>query len=177
MAVYASRPLTTIDYLAARAASLATVVFGFLYLPHLVLFLGRAWVSDDGFFSYLTGNLEILWQTALGSVVYFVAFASLGLLIASFASRSSIAAGVLLGLVTISGPTTAALVDSETLDSAGLLALQHHPGYVKDWIMDAGVHRWIPERAGFEPVASLAMIIVIAVVAAIVVAERYRRLR
>ncbi len=43
--VYASRPLTTSDYLTGRAAALAAVVFGFMYFPHLVLFFGRAWTS------------------------------------------------------------------------------------------------------------------------------------
>ncbi len=177
MAVYASRPLTTADYLAGRAASLGTVVFGFLYLPHLVLFIGRAWVSDDGFGSYVTANVEILWQTALASVVYFVAFGSLALLVAAFATRSAAAVFAVVLAVPVSGPASAVLVDSGTFAGAGLLALQHHPGYVKDWILGDNAHTWIPERAGFDPVVSLAMIAIIAVAASAVVLERYRRLR
>ena len=63
--VYASRPLTTWDYLLSRASALAAVVLGFLWLPHVVLFLGRAWVSSRGFGSYVTGEFEVLGTTAL----------------------------------------------------------------------------------------------------------------
>jgi ABC-2 type transport system permease protein len=89
LAIYASRPLTTIDYLSGRALSLASVVIGFLWLPHLVLHLGRAWVSDQGFGSYITGNLDVLATTAVASVVYFIALAPLAFLVATFATRTS----------------------------------------------------------------------------------------
>lgn len=175
MAVYASRPLTILDYLGARAASLATVVFGFVWLPHLVLFLGRAWVDDDGFGNYVMGHLDDLWQTALASVVYIVAYGSLAFLVAVFSTRTALAVFVFLIVVPISGPTTGALVDSGT-SIVGLAALQHHPGYVKDWIMSSDTHRWIPERAGYEPIVSLIVILVVALIAAAAVVRRYRRL-
>ena len=174
MSVYASRPLTRYDYLAGRGAALATVVLAFLYLPHIVLFIGRAWVSGDGFGTYFGDNLSTLWETALASLVYVLAFAPLAFLIAAFSKRASVAAAVFLGVVTISGPTTGELVDSG-FDILGLGALQHHPGVVKDWLLDASTHTWIPERAGFEPVVSLLVILGIAVVAVLAVSARYRR--
>jgi ABC-2 type transport system permease protein len=177
MAVYASRPLTTADYLIGRAASLGTVVIAFLYLPHLVLLIGRAWVSDAGFVEYLGDHLDVLAQTALASVVYVVAFGSIALAVAAFAGRTAAAVFAVVLIVPVSGPASAVLVDSGTFPGAGLLALQHHPGYVKDWILADDAHAWIPERAGFEPVVSLAMIAVIAAAAAVVVYQRYRRLR
>ena len=177
MAVYASRPLSMADYLAGRAASLGTVVFAFMEIPHLVLFFGRAWVSDDGFGSYVVDNVSVLWETSLASLLYFVMYASLGFVVAAFASRPAIAAGVLVGVISISGPATDALVSTGTFRVAGLLALQHHPGYVKDWIMGDDVRTWIPEAAGFEPAVSLAIIAAVAAVSAVVVLRRYRRLR
>lgn len=177
MAVYASRPLTLADYLVGRTAALGTVVVGFLYLPHLVLLVGRAWVSDDGFGGYVTDHLDVFWRTALASAVYFVAFGSLALLVAAFAKRTAAAVFTVVLLVTVSGPAAAVLVDSDTFDGAGLLALQHHPGYVKDWILADDAHRWIPERAGFDPIVSLLMIGILAVAAGAVVYERYRRLQ
>lgn len=172
LAIYASRPLTTADYVGMRAASLATVVFGFLWLPHVVLFLGRAWVN--GFGSYVTENAEILWQTALSSVVYFAAYAPLGFLVAAFSKRTSLAAGVFLGVVTISSAATRGLIDAG-FDIMGIFAFQHHPGYVKDWIMDSSTHQWIPEDAGFDPSVSLLVIIVVALLAGFVVYARQRR--
>lgn len=172
LAIYASRPLTTADYVGMRAASLATVVFGFLWLPHVVLFLGRAWVN--GFGSYVTENAEILWQTALSSVVYFAAYAPLGFLVAAFSKRTSLAAGVFLGVVTISSAATRGLIEAG-FDIMGIFAFQHHPGYVKDWIMDSSTHQWIPEDAGFDPSVSLLVIIVVALLAGFVVYARQRR--
>lgn len=173
LAVYASRPLTTLDYLAGRAAALAAVVFGFLYLPHVVLFFGRAWVSPVGFGTHVVDNAGILWQTALASLVYMVAFAAPAFLVAAFSNRIAVASGVYLGIMTISGPTSRALVDAG-FDPLGLAALQHHPGFVKDWIMGSSTRTWIPEAAGFDAWASLAAIVVVTAVAAAVVVIRYR---
>lgn len=174
MAVYASRPLTTGDYMTWRAASLATVTFGFLWLPHLVLYLGRAWVSDAGFGSYLTDNADVVWDTGLASLGYLAAFAPLAFVVAALSSRPSVAAAVFIGVVTVTGPTTRALVDGG-FDVLGLGALQHHPGVIKDWIMSATTHSWIPTDAGFEPVVSLLVVGVIAVLCAVIVYARYRR--
>ncbi|MFQ5947875.1 MAG: hypothetical protein ACE5KX_03325 [Acidimicrobiia bacterium] len=175
LAIYASRPLRLTDYLAARAAALALLVIGFLYLPHLVLLFGQAAVAREGFGSYLVDNLDVLWKAAAGSLVYFVAYASVAFLVAAIASRVPMAAGIFLGVVTISGPTTAALTDSG-LPLFSLGALQHHPGYVKDWIFGTSTHNWIPERAGYEPALSLAVIAVLALAAALLLLRRYRRL-
>ncbi|MEX1207936.1 MAG: hypothetical protein WEE36_04905 [Acidimicrobiia bacterium] len=172
LSVYASRPLTTADYVSMRAASLATVVFGFLWLPHVVLFLGRAWV--EGFGSYVTDNFEVLWQTALASAVYFLAFAPLAFLVAAFSKRSSLASGVFLGVVTISSAATRGLIEAG-IDFMGLFAFQHHPGYVKDWIMGSDTHQWIPEDAGFDPAVSLLVVVVVAALSSIAVLARQRR--
>jgi ABC-2 type transport system permease protein len=173
MAVYASRPLKAIDYVGARAASLAAVVFGFVWIPHLVLFVGRAWTSQDGFGNYVTGNLDLLWQTALATLVYLAAYGSLAFLVAAYSSRPAMA--VVIFLITIA----AWRATSEALISAGykvvaLLAVTDHPGYVKDWIMGSGSETWLPQQAGFDPIVSLAAILIIGVVAAYAVLRRYR---
>lgn len=172
--VYASRPITTIDYLIGRGAALATVVVSFLWFPHLVLFLGRAWVSTQGFGSYVTSEAGVLLTTLAASIAYFAAFAPLAFAVASVSKRAALAAGVFLGMITISGPTSASLVDAG-FPSLGLFALQHHPGYVKDWILDSSTHSWIPERAGYEPILSVVVILTVAVASWLVVLFRQRR--
>jgi len=171
MSVYASRPLTTPDYVAGRATALAIVVFAFLWIPHLVLFTGRAWV--DGFGSYVAEHYEILWQTALVSVVYFIGYTSIAFLVAAFSKRTAVAAGVFLGIVMMSG-ATAALVEAG-YSAFGLGAILDHPGYVKDWILGASGGDWIPEQAGMEPITSLMVIVVMAVATGLIVIGRYRR--
>ncbi|HUU61274.1 MAG TPA: hypothetical protein VMX37_02695 [Acidimicrobiia bacterium] len=173
--VYASRPLATNDYLLGRAAALATVVFAFMYFPHLVLFFGRAWVSDDGFGSYVTGHWGDLWQTALASLVYFAALAPLAFLFAAYSKRPALGAGAFIGVMALSSPATSALVVEAGFDPFGLFALQQHPAVVKDWIMGAPSAHLVPQRAGFDPWVSLAAIIVVALLAAVLVMRRYRR--
>ncbi len=174
MSVYSSRPLTTVDYLTGRATALLFVVFGFLWLPHIVLFIGRAWVSSGGFGDYVTDNFPVVWETALASFVYFIGYASVAFLIAAFSSRTSVAAGTYLGVMTLSGPITESLVEAG-FPALGLGALQHHPGYVKDWILDDSTRTWIPEQAGIEPITSLLVIVVLSLATGLVVAGRYRR--
>ncbi len=173
LSVYASRPLTTPDYVAGRAGALAIVVFAFLWLPHVVLFIGRAWVSDAGFGDYFFDNFETLWQTAAASVVYFAAYTSIAFLVAAFSKRTSVATGVYLGVVMLSN-ATAELVNAG-FSVFGLGALQHHPGYVKDWILGTSTQTWIPEEAGMEPVMSLVVIGALSVAAGLIVVGRYRR--
>ena len=171
--VYASRPLTTNDYLAGRAAALATVVFGFMYLPHLVLFFGRAWVSGDGFGSHVAGQWGDLWQTAVASLAYFAALAPLAFLFAAYSKRLALGAGAFIGVMALSTPVANALVEVG-FDPFGLLALQQHPVVVKDWILGVRSAHLVPQQAGFDPWVSLAAIVVIALVTGVLVARRYR---
>ena len=172
--VYASRPLTTGDYLTGRAATLGVVVFGFMYFPHLVLFFGRAWTSDDGFGSFVAANAGVLWQAALASLGYFVALAPLAFLFAAYSKRLTLGAGAFIGVMAMSTPVANALVEVG-FDPAGLLALQQHPVVVKDWILGVRSAHLVPQQAGFDPWVSLAAIVAIALVAGVMVVRRYRR--
>jgi ABC-2 type transport system permease protein len=173
MAVYASRPLTAVDYIGARALSMAAVIFGFVWLPHLLLLIGRAWTSSEGFTSYLTGHLDLLWQTALATVVYLVAYGSLAFLVAVFSSRPALAVVIFLVVLAALRATIAALVDAG-YHVVALAAFTDHPGYVKDWIMGAHSETSLPETAGFDPIVSVAAIVVIGAIAAFAVLRRYR---
>ena len=70
----------------AWAASMAAVVFGFVWVPHLVLLIGRAWTSSDGFGDYLVGNLDVLWETALATLVYIAAYGAIAFLVAVYST-------------------------------------------------------------------------------------------
>jgi len=174
--VYASRPLASGDYLLGRAAALITVVVAFMEFPHIVLFLGRAWVSDDGFGSYLTAHAGVLWQTTLACLVYFAALAPPAFLFAAHARRPALATGTFVGMMVVLTPATQALVDEAGFNIFGLFALQQHPAVVKDWIMGAaGGRRWVPQHAGYDPWVSLVVIAAVALVAGYLVVRRYRR--
>jgi ABC-2 type transport system permease protein len=171
--VYASRPLTTLDYLAGRAAALAVVVFSFMYLPHLVLFFGRAWTSGDGFGSYVASHAGVLWQAALASLVYFLALAPPAFLFAAYSKRLTLGAGAFIGVMAVSTPVSDALAEVG-FEPAGLLALQQHPGVVKDWILGVRSGHLVPQQAGFDSWVSLTAIVIIALLTGALVARRYR---
>jgi hypothetical protein len=118
-------------------------------------------------------HYEILWQTALVSIVYFIGYTSIAFLVAAFSKRTAVAAGVFLGIVMMTG-ATAALVEAG-YSAFGLGAILDHPGYVKDWILGASGGDWIPEQAGMEPITSLMVIVVMAVATGLIVIGRYRR--
>ena len=173
MAVYASRPLKATDYVAARAASMAVVVFGFMWVPHLLLLIGRAWTSQDGFGSYLTGHIEVLWETALATLVYIVAYGALAFLVAVYSSRPTLA--VFLYLVAFYAVLATVQAIAETgYEIAGLASVPDHAGYLKDWIMGSNTEEWLPEAAGYGPIVSLVIIIGIGVAVAFAVLRRYR---
>ncbi len=179
--VYFSRPLAVRDYLIGKALAYATVILSFWLVPQLLLHLGLAALSREGFLSYLGRTTDILWQVPLAALAYFVLHASLSFLTASFINRvGAAAAAFLIGSL---GLNLVALFAQEAADDtpgsrwAALLATEQHPRYVRDWIF--GVHEsveWIPAQAGFGPGVSLAVIVGLAVVSAALVGWRYRRL-
>jgi ABC-2 type transport system permease protein len=172
--VYASRPLTTADYLGSKAAALVGLVAGFMMLPQLMLWLGLAGLSSDGFLSYLTSNVGDLARAALAVVVYMAAYLPVAFAVGSLATRTAVSAGAFAAAFFATSPLSAGIIDNQGPDLIGLAALEHHPRYVRDWIFDTNTHDWIPERAGYEPIVSLLVIVVVAVISVFIVARRYR---
>ena len=179
--VYFSRPLALRDYLFAKASAYAVVVLSFWLVPQLLLHLGLAALSREGFLSYLGRTTDILWKVPLAALVYFVLHASLSFLTASFINRVGGAAAAFLagslGLNLVALFFQEAVEDGPGARWATLLATEQHPRYIRDWIF--GVHEsaeWIPAQAGFGPGVSLAVVAGVAVVSVALVGWRYRRL-
>jgi len=157
------------------------VILSFWLVPQLLLHLGLAALSREGFLSYLSRTTDILWKVPLAALAYFVLHASLSFLAASFINRvGGAAAAFLAGSL---GLNLVALIFQEAVeDAAGtrwasLLATEQHPRYIRDWIF--GVHEsaeWIPAQAGFGPGVSLAVVVGLAAVCVVLVGWRYRRL-
>ena len=62
-----SRLLTGTD-VTAKVGAIAFIVFGFGFLPQVVLFVGQMLVSD-GALEYFTDNGEVLWQVPVAVAV------------------------------------------------------------------------------------------------------------
>ena len=179
--VYFSRPLAVRDYLFAKAIAYAVVILSFWLLPQLLLHLGLAALSGEGFLSYLGRTTDILWKVPLAALAYFVLHASLSFLAAAFINRVGGAAAAFLagslGLNLVALFFQEAVEDAPGTRWASLLATEQHPRYIRDWIF--GVHEsaeWIPAQAGFGPGVSLAVVVGVAAVSIVLVGWRYRRL-
>jgi ABC-2 type transport system permease protein len=178
LAVYLSRPLRTLDYLAAKAAALGILFLAFLLVPQTIFHLLLGVFSPDGFTTYMVDNLDVLWQVPAASVVYFFGYASVALIFATLIPRVGFAAGIFLAVMIMLNPLTEFL--AEFADFAGsefgaLLALEAHPHLVRDWIFGAPTGGYQVVQAGFEPGVALATIVGMAALALAVAWSRYRR--
>lgn len=180
LSVYSSRPLTPDDYIGTRAASLLTVVAGFMLIPQVLMYVGFAALSSSGFFSALLDNVDEIPKILVATVVYAVAIAPLVLLISTIASRKAAATGIYLGVLFVGTGLAAALVEATSVPGsrfAALFAVGEHADYVRDWVFGLAVSSdRVMANAGFDPWVSLAVIAVVAVASSIFVVWRYRRL-
>jgi ABC-2 type transport system permease protein len=178
LSIYSSRPMLPSDYIAARFASLLTVVIGFMLVAQLLMYIGFAALDDRGFFSALWGNAGDLVRIIASASVYALAYAPLAFLIATVANRKSAATGVYLGVLLIGSILSSIIVESTLLSGrryAAMLAFAQLPIQVTDWIWGTS-HDTPMQNAGFDPWVSLAVILVVAVVSTGIVVWRYRRL-
>ena len=179
LAVYLSRPLRTIDYLAAKGMSLGILMMAFLLIPQTIFHLLLGVFSPDGFTTYMVDNLDVLWQVPATALVYFVGFASVALIVATLIPRVGFAAGIFLGVMIMSNALAEFFVD--VADFAGsqygaLLAFEAHPHLVRDWIFGASTSDYAVTRAGFGPWVALATIVAVSLLATAGAWNRYRKL-
>ncbi|HEY8527237.1 MAG TPA: hypothetical protein VIL48_19870 [Acidimicrobiales bacterium] len=116
-----SRPLTGRDYVYAKLGALAFIVFGFGFLPQVVLFVGRMLVSD-GALDYLTDNAEVLWQVPAAVAVLAVYYAAFGLALASLTDRRIVGGVALLGTALVTS-TVANIIQEAAGDPGTPLAV------------------------------------------------------
>ncbi|MDD9372242.1 MAG: hypothetical protein PV358_19120 [Acidimicrobiales bacterium] len=116
-----SRPLTGIDYVVAKVGAIAFLVFGFGFLPQVVLFVGQMLVSD-GALDYFTDNAEVLWQVPLSVAVLAIYYAVVGVALASLTDRRIVGGVAILG-VTLVTSAVAAIVVEAAGDGGSALAI------------------------------------------------------
>jgi ABC-2 type transport system permease protein len=106
-----SRPLTGSDYVAAKVGAIAFIVFGFGFLPQVVLFVGQMLVSD-GALEYFTDNAEVLWQVPVAVAVLAVYYAAIGVALASLTDRRIVGGVAILGVALITSAVAAILIEA-----------------------------------------------------------------
>jgi ABC-2 type transport system permease protein len=177
LSVYFSRPLTVDGYLGSKTLAFATVVGAIYIVPQLLLHLGLALISDDGFLTYLTDNLDILWKVPATALAFIGLHGAVVFILSSVIDRTGIAAASFLGLL-IAGLGVAGRVAEATFPGArfaSLLALDQHPRIIRDYFFGDTVD-YPAEIAGFEVWVSIVAIVALVAFAAWFVRMRYRRL-
>jgi len=177
LSVYFSRPLTVDGYLGAKVGAFTTVVGAIYIVPQLVLHLGLALISDDGFLPYLSANLDVLWKVPVTTLAFIGLHGAIVFILSSVISRTGIAAAAFLGLI-VAGSGIAAGVSEASFQGSewfALLSLDQHPRIIRDYFFGDTV-TYPAEAAGFEVWASVAVIAVLVVAAVWFVRRRYRRL-
>ena len=74
-----ARPLTGNDYVLAKVGALTAILFGFGFLPQVVLFVGHMLVVEEGALDYLKDNVDVLWQVPVAVALFSLYWATLAL--------------------------------------------------------------------------------------------------
>jgi ABC-2 type transport system permease protein len=177
LSVYFSRPLTVDGYLSSKVGAFATVVGAIYLVPQVLLHLGLALISKDGFFAYMGDTADILWKVPLVTLGFVALHGALIFILSSVIDRTGIAAAAYLGITTAGSLIAARVADAGFTGAryVSLLALDQHPRIIRDSLLGDTV-TYPAESAGFEVWASVIVIAVLVVLAAWFVRMRYRRL-
>ena len=100
-----SRTIDGRGYVLAKLGAIVGLVFGFGFLPHVLLFVGQMLVSD-GALAYAGDNLEVLWKVPLSVAVLALYYGSLGLAVASLTARRIVGGVAFLGSMLVTGILT-----------------------------------------------------------------------
>ena len=135
--LYLVRPLLGSDYAAARWGAFFAVMLGTLWLPQVVLFLGRAG-GEPSPGAYVQKHWLDVPRFLLAGAAMAAYATSLSLLIASFTKRRAYASVFMVGLFVITTPFTVGLASEMSGRTLGellsLFALSNIPLYVGDVI-------------------------------------------
>jgi ABC-2 type transport system permease protein len=173
-----ARPLTGIDYVFAKLAAIASILFAFSFLPQVVLFIGNALVSDSAL-DYTSSHLDVLWKIPLAVLVLSVHYAVIGVAISSLTDRRIVAGASIIGLFLVTSIAAGVLVgdtgrfrDGSIAALINVLAL---PLYLRDVIFVGHIERGSP-LAGVSAggVLALATFVVVLAIGITTLLRRYR---
>jgi ABC-2 type transport system permease protein len=107
-----ARPLTGNDYVLAKVGALTAILFGFGFLPQVVLFVGQMLVVTEGPLDFLTENAEVLWQVPVAVALFSIYWATLALALSATTARRIVGGVALLATVFITGTVSSILVEA-----------------------------------------------------------------
>jgi ABC-2 type transport system permease protein len=106
-----ARPLDGRDYVLVKLGAMAGILFGFSFIPHVVLFVGQMLVSDSAL-DYLTDNAEVLWQVPLAVVVLSLHYAVVGIALAAATARRVVGGVAILAVAFVTSVVSGVLIEA-----------------------------------------------------------------
>lgn len=132
-----ARPLTGVDYVAAKVGALFSILFAFSFLPQVVLFVGQALVSNSAL-DYTRDHADVLWKVPVSVALLAGFYSVLGAAISSLTSRRIVAGASFIGLFLVSSITSGVLVgdveEKATGSAAALINILGLPLYLRDLV-------------------------------------------
>jgi hypothetical protein len=96
----------------AKVGALTAILFGFGFLPQVVLFVGQMLVVEEGALDFLTENAEVLWQVPLAVALFSLYWSTLALALSATTTRRIVGGVVLLATVLVTGTVSSILVEA-----------------------------------------------------------------
>ena len=177
LSVYFSRPMKVGDYLTGKLLAYLTVAGAIYVVPQLLLHLGLAGLSDEGFLSYLGGNLDVLWKVPAVALGFLAVHGGLLAILSSLIDRTGFAAAAYLAILTAGNGIAGVIADADFPGSGlvALLALDDHARVVRDWVFGVSLGLYRPQEEGFEPWVSALAIAFVALIGGWFAYRRYRK--
>jgi ABC-2 type transport system permease protein len=176
-----SRQLTGVDYVVAKVGAVASVVFGFAFLPQMVLFIGQTFVSRSGTLDYYLDHDEVIWQVGVSSALFALYYALISVALASLTDRRIVGGIAFLGVVLVSsvvaGVLTTASGDGEQ-SAFDLVSVITPPRALRDIVFLGEIH-WSEPLSGVSGGGVMAGLLYVAICAAAsaVLLWRYREVQ
>lgn len=177
LSVYFSRPMRVGDYLVGKLIAYLAVAGAIYLLPQILLHLGLAGLSEEGFLAYLGANLGVLWKAPVVALGFLAVHGGLLAILASLIDRTGFAAAAYLAILTAGNGIAGVIADADFPGSefVALLALDDHARVVRDWVFDVSLGLYRPQEEGFEPWVSAVAIALVALLGAWFAYRRYRK--
>lgn len=175
LSILFARPLTGGDYVVAKLGAVFALLFAFSLLPQVMLFVGRALVSN-GALAYVGDNAAILWKVPVAAAALAIYYAAFGLAVSCVTSRRVVAGAAILGVSLVI--STASEILSESTGNSGplqLLNLLRLPLAVRDLVFLGHLDEtWQLSGTAHGGVMALAAYLAVLGVSLAVLALRYR---
>ena len=179
LSMLSSRPLTPIDYLGTRFASLATIVGAFMIVPQLLLYVGQAGTDPDGLFQGFINAADTLPKIFVVAAIYTIAYVPLGFVVASLSKRKAIATAGYLAIMIALSVFSEAIVREANISGGrwlALLAAINTADAANEWIFGGSNSDSLLAVADIHPALGLAALIVFGLLLSLFAFDRYRRL-